>query len=81
MTKEELEGFAVVCIGTDPYGGSFYRVSDENFYQTFVVDEGLIDMVPSPLGGVAYTQLKDYGKFLKKAIKALHKALPVPFEQ
>lgn len=81
MTKEEFEGFEVGYIGKDPYAGDFYRVSNETFYQTFVVDGEMIDIIPSPLGGVAYTQLKDYGKFLKKAIKALHKALPVPFEQ
>lgn len=81
MTKEEFEGFEVVCIGTDPYAGNYYRVSNEDFYIVFASDGDLLEIMPSPLGGIPHGMLKDYGKFLKKATKALRNFLPVPFEQ
>lgn len=81
MTKEEFEGFEVVCIGKDTHGGSYYRVSSEDFYVVFACDGVLIEVMPYPLGGVSYHSFKAYGKFLKKATKALYNFLPVPVEE
>ena len=79
--KTEADPIEVVFFGEDPLGGKHYRVSDEEFYQVFVYDGSMIEIMPSPLGGVDYDSIKDYGKFLKKAIKALYDELPKPVEQ
>ena len=79
--KTEVDPIEVVLFGDDPLGGKHYRVSDEEFYQVFVYDGSMIEIMPSPLGGVDYDSIKDYGKFLKKAIKALYDELPKPVEQ
>lgn len=79
--KTKVDPIEVVLFGDDPLGGKHYRVSDEEFYQVFVYDGSMIEIMPSPLGGVDYDSIKDYGKFLKKAMKALYDELPKPVEQ
>ena len=79
--KTEVDPIEVVLFGDDPLGGKHYRVSDEEFYTVFAVDGSMIEIMPSPLGGVSYDSIKDYGKFLKKAMKALYDELPKPVEQ
>ena len=79
--KTEVDPIQVVLFGEDPLGGKHYRVSNDEFYQVFTVDGSMIEIMPSPLGGVDLESLKDYGKFLKKAMKALYDELPKPVEQ
>ena len=79
--KTEVDPIEVVFFGEDPLGGKHYRVSDDEFYTVFVMDGSMIEIMPSPLGGVDYDSIKDYGKFLKKAMKALYDELPKPVGQ
>ena len=79
--KTEVDPIEVVFFGEDPLGGKYYRVSDDEFYQVFVMDGSMIEIMPSPFGSVDYDSIKDYGKFLKKAMKALYDELPKPVGQ
>lgn len=79
--KTDVDPIQVVLFGEDPLGGKHYRVSSDEFYSVFAVDGSMIELMPSPLGGVDYEKFKDYGKFLKKATKALFDELPKPVEQ
>lgn len=79
--KTEVDPIQVVLFGEDPLGGKHYRVSDEDYYTVFVYDAGMVEIMPGPLGGVEYDSFVDYGKFLKKAIKALYDELPKPVVQ
>lgn len=79
--KTEVDPIEVVLVGEDPLGGKHYRVSDDEFYTVFVMEGSRIEIMPSPFGGVAFESLKDYGKFLKKAMKALYDELLKPVKQ